>query len=244
MLLLPLKRALCLCLACSFLKVLRGGKNLIDEVEKLEAAAAAGAEALAQQRAAQAAAQARIAALEAAASEAEGRHSSVQVGWGGQLLTGPGGGCSRLFHLLAVACIHFVDRFFLAIVASKKQEEAAAKRARLQRLAAATAAARQEAGSLAAQCQAERERLLDDIRRLTTQMQQKVGWHGGRWVGTAVAVWKGSRATWQHKVSWQERGLPMAGTPLPLDRQRSFRTHLHNARTSSSARASRPSTSS
>ncbi|PSC70144.1 kinesin-ii motor [Micractinium conductrix] len=111
-------------------KVLRGGKNLIDEVEKLEAAAAAGAEALAQQRAAQAAAQARIAALEAAASEAEGRHSSVQ-------------------------------------------EEAAAKRARLQRLAAATAAARQEAGSLAAQCQAERERLLDDIRRLTTQMQQK-----------------------------------------------------------------------
>jgi len=54
------------------------------------------------------------------------------------------------------------------------QEQIAARKARLQRVAAAAAAARQETSSLAAQCQAERERLLDDIRRLGLQMKQKV----------------------------------------------------------------------
>lgn len=55
------------------------------------------------------------------------------------------------------------------------QEEIAAKAARLQRVAAATETARQQAAGLAAECQAERERLLEDIRRLNTQMKQKAG---------------------------------------------------------------------
>lgn len=57
------------------------------------------------------------------------------------------------------------------------QEEIAAKTARLQRVAAATETARHQAAGLAAECQAERERLLEDIRRLNAQMKQKVsGW--------------------------------------------------------------------
>ena len=58
------------------------------------------------------------------------------------------------------------------------QEEIAAKSARLQRVAAATGTARQQAAGLAAECQAERERLLEDIRRLNAQMKQKVGMEG------------------------------------------------------------------
>ena len=61
-------------------QVLRGGENLLDKVEALEAAAAAQREALAAQRAAAAAAEARAAELEAAAAAAEGQYSSVQVG--------------------------------------------------------------------------------------------------------------------------------------------------------------------
>ncbi len=47
------------------------------------------------------------------------------------------------------------------------------KRAKLQRLAAAVALAQRERASLAEQYQSERERLLDEIRRLGTQMKQK-----------------------------------------------------------------------
>ncbi|KAL4436755.1 hypothetical protein ABPG75_003894 [Micractinium tetrahymenae] len=111
-------------------KVLRGGENLLDKVQVLEEAAQRGAEALAAQQAARQAAEARIAQLEAAASEAVGRYSSVQ-------------------------------------------DEVVGKRAKLQRLTAAVALAQQERASLAAQYQAERERLLDEIRRLGTQMKQK-----------------------------------------------------------------------
>jgi len=61
-------------------QVLRGGENLLDKVEALEAAAQRGAEALAAQQAAQRAAEARIAELEAAAIAAEQLHGNVQVG--------------------------------------------------------------------------------------------------------------------------------------------------------------------
>lgn len=62
-------------------QVLRGGENLLDKVEALEAAAAEQRAALAAQRAAAAAAEARAAELEEAAAAAEGRYSSAQVGW-------------------------------------------------------------------------------------------------------------------------------------------------------------------
>lgn len=64
------------------MQVLRGGENLLDKVQVLEAAAQQGAEALAAQQAARQAAEARIAQLELAASEAVGRYSTVQVGRG------------------------------------------------------------------------------------------------------------------------------------------------------------------
>lgn len=58
------------------------------------------------------------------------------------------------------------------------QEEVLGKRSKLQRLTAAVTLAQQECASLAAQYQSERERLLDEIRRLGTQMKQKAGWVG------------------------------------------------------------------
>ncbi len=81
-------------------QVLRGGENLLEKVQVLETAAQQGAEALAAQQAARRAAEARIAQLEAAASEAAGRYSSVQVrgtsgdrarSWLGEWLGGSGG---------------------------------------------------------------------------------------------------------------------------------------------------------
>ena len=55
------------------------------------------------------------------------------------------------------------------------QEEIAFKAARLQRVAKAAAAARQETAELAAEFQGEREKLLDDIRHLSSLIKQKAG---------------------------------------------------------------------
>ena len=55
------------------------------------------------------------------------------------------------------------------------QEEIAYKAARLQRVGKAAAAVRQEAAALAAEFQAERERLLGTIRQLSSLIKQKAG---------------------------------------------------------------------
>lgn len=120
------------------------------------------------------------------------------------------------------------------------QEEIAAKSARLQRVAAATETARQQAAGLAAECQAERERLLEDIRRLNAQMKQKVGvvW----WVvkpsnGRAMPLWAGD-GTVQGHLS-HAACLPVGQLLAPHS---AFPTPP--SRTSSSPPSSRPSTSS
>lgn len=59
---------------------------------------------------------------------------------------------------------------------SSVAEEVAAREAKLARVATATAAARADTHRLAADCQAERERLLQDIRSLNKQVALKVRW--------------------------------------------------------------------
>lgn len=59
--------------------MLRGGENLLDKVEALEAAAARAEQALQHQRAQQAEQERRIAQLEEASLSLEGKYSSVQV---------------------------------------------------------------------------------------------------------------------------------------------------------------------
>lgn len=175
--------------------MLRGGENLLEKVEALEAAAARQQEALAAQRVAQAAAQARLAQLQAAASQMEGRYSSAQVGVNGGGWVVQFGLCtSGMLQcgppiLLQERKLHCV----LPPPLPPPQEEIAAKQARLERLAGAAGAARQEAAALGAQCQAEWERLLGDIRRLTAQIAQKVG-RSRRGLGGGCAL-GGSPAT-------------------------------------------------
>ena len=67
-------------------QVLRGGENLLDKVEALEAAAVKAEAALAAQRAQQAEQERRIAQLEEATILLEGKYSSVQVGGYSSLL--------------------------------------------------------------------------------------------------------------------------------------------------------------
>jgi hypothetical protein len=63
----------------------------------------------------------------------------------------------------------------LLCLPSSAQEEIAFKAARLQRVAKATAAARLETSAMAAEFQAEREKLLGDIRQLSSLIKQKAG---------------------------------------------------------------------
>ena len=63
----------------------------------------------------------------------------------------------------------------LLCLPSPAQEEIAFKAARLQRVAKATAAARLETSAMAAEFQAEREKLLGDIRQLSSLIKQKAG---------------------------------------------------------------------
>ncbi|GAB4823122.1 hypothetical protein N2152v2_010168 [Parachlorella kessleri] len=111
-------------------KVLRGGENLLDKVEALEAAAVKAEAALAAQRAQQAEQERRIAQLEEATILLEGKYSSVQ-------------------------------------------EEISEKAKKLAKVAQATAATQAQARQMAEECQAERERLLDDMRALTKQIKLK-----------------------------------------------------------------------
>lgn len=59
------------------------------------------------------------------------------------------------------------------------QEEISEKGKKLAKVAAATAATQRDARQLAQECQAERERLLDDVRALAKQIRLKVGAHSG-----------------------------------------------------------------
>ena len=77
-------------------QVLRGGENLLERVDQLEAAAAEQRDALVRQRAACAERERRIMELQAAAGSLEGQYNSAQVTTSSGVPLCPASGCCRL----------------------------------------------------------------------------------------------------------------------------------------------------